>query len=193
MSDPMKDYHNEYICKIGALYYRLLFMKHLISAQIKTPLGDMLAIADESALYLLEFVDCPSLTRAVESLRKRYQSPIFPGSNSVIDLITHELKLYFGGKLREFTTPVTFFGTPFQERTWQELQKIPFGKTWSYSELAVRVGKPTAYRAVAQANGANQLPIIIPCHRVINANGDLGGYNGSIRRKKWLFDHESSL
>jgi O-6-methylguanine DNA methyltransferase len=81
-------------------------------------------------------------------------------------------------------------GSPFQKQVWNELTQIPFGETLSYSNLAAKVSKPSARRAVAQANGANLSPIIIPCHRIINADGKIGGYSGGIERKKWLLAHE---
>ena len=99
-------------------------------------------------------------------------------------------RAYFEGKRQDFKTPLFLLGSPFQKRVWEELMKISPGKTRSYAEIAMAIGKPTAYRAVANANGANQLAIVIPCHRVINSNGELGGYGGGIARKKWLIDLE---
>lgn len=84
-------------------------------------------------------------------------------------------------------------GSPFQTEVWSRLLQIPTGHTSSYGEIAATMGKPTAYRAVAQANGANQLAIVIPCHRVINANGELGGYGGGLSRKQWLLNHERAM
>lgn len=157
---------------------------------IDTVLGPMLAIADEKVLYLLEFVDRRGLEREIERLRQRTKAAIIPGCSPPILSIKNELKLYFEGKLRDFTTPLFFLGTPFQQQVWRELQKIPSGETRSYADIAMAIGKPTAYRAVAQANGANQLCLIVPCHRVINANSELGGYGGGVARKKWLLEHE---
>ena len=94
--------------------------------------------------------------------------------------------LYFDGKLTEFKTPLFFLGSPFQQQVWETLQKIPSGETRSYLEIAKAIEKPLACRAVARANGANQLAIVVPCHRVINTNGDWGGYGGGLARKKWL-------
>lgn len=157
---------------------------------IDTPLGPMIAIADERALYLLEFVDCKGLEREVECLRKKTASTIIPGHTHPIHSIENELKLYFEGKLIDFKTPLFCLGSPFQKRVWEELKKIPFGQTRSYSDIASAIGQPTAYRAVANAIGANQFALIIPCHRVINTNGKLGGYSGGLTRKKWLINHE---
>ncbi len=162
----------------------------LKASWIDTPLGPMIAIADEHALYLLEFVDRRGLEREVERLRKKIKSAIIPGYTQPIRSIENELNKYFKGTLIEFKTPLFFLGSPFQKRVWEELKKIPPGETRSYSEIATAMGQPTAFRAVANANGANQFAIIIPCHRVINANGEIGGYGGGVMRKKWLLNHE---
>lgn len=164
---------------------------HILKASwIDTPLGPMLAIGDEQALYLLEFVDRRGLEREVERLRKKIKSAIIPGHTQPIRSIENELKSYFKGTLIEFKTPLFLLGSPFQKRVWEELKKIPSGETRSYSEIATEIGQRTAFRAVANANGANQFAIIIPCHRVINTNGELGGYGGGLTRKKWLINHE---
>jgi AraC family transcriptional regulator of adaptative response/methylated-DNA-[protein]-cysteine methyltransferase len=162
--------------------------KLLTSSEIDTPLGSMIAVASDDALYLLEFADCPRLER----LQSKTQTTIVPGRTQPIASIEEELRQYFSGALKEFKTPLCLLGSPFQMRVWEELQKIPFGITISYANLAARIGKPTASRAVAQANGANRLAIVIPCHRVIHANGGLGGYNCGIRRKKELLSLEKS-
>ena len=164
--------------------------KILEAAWLDTPLGPMLAVADEQALYLLEFVDRRGLEKEIWRLRQKTKSAIIPGRTEPINRIERELKEYFSGKLIKFTTPLFFIGSPFQKKIWEELKKIPSGETRSYAELAAAIGVPSAFRAVAQANGANQLAIVIPCHRVINKNGELGGYGGGVMRKKWLIKHE---
>jgi AraC family transcriptional regulator of adaptative response/methylated-DNA-[protein]-cysteine methyltransferase len=165
----------------------------LKAAWIDTVLGPMLAIADEQGLYLLEFVDRRGLEKEVERLRKKTNSAIIPGHTNPISLIENELKKYFEGSLKVFKTPLLFMGSPFQKQVWEELQKIPPGETQSYSEIAIALKRPTAFRAVAQANGANQLAIVVPCHRVINTNGEVGGYGGGLTRKKWLLNHEKGI
>jgi AraC family transcriptional regulator of adaptative response/methylated-DNA-[protein]-cysteine methyltransferase len=162
----------------------------LKASWLDTQLGPMIAIADETALYLLEFVDRRGLEREIERLRLKTKSAIVPGTTEPIHLVENELKAYFEGKLKEFTTSLCLKGSPFQMRVWERLQEIPCGETRSYSDIAKIIGRPTAFRAVAQANGANQLAIIIPCHRVINNNGELGGYGGGLMRKRWLINHE---
>lgn len=164
----------------------------LKAAYITTPLGPMLAIANDSGLYLLEFADRPILEREIERLRKKTKSIIVPGTNQHLRSIEQELDRYFSGKLEEFKTPLAHTGTAFQNRVWEELKKIPYGQTRSYYDIAVAVGKPTAFRAVALANSSNQLALIIPCHRVINLNGKLGGYGAGIVRKEQLINHEKN-
>lgn len=97
-----------------------------------------------------------------------------------------QLTDYFAGTLQEFDLPLAATGTEFQQKVWQELTKIPFGQTWSYGELARRIGQPTASRAVGLANGRNPISIVVPCHRVIGSNGKLVGYGGGLDRKTWL-------
>ncbi len=97
---------------------------------------------------------------------------------------------YFAGRRQNFDLPLGAVGTPFQQRVWAELVRIPFGKTITYGELATRVGNPAAMRAVGAANGRNPLSIIVPCHRVVGSKGDLTGYAGGLDRKRWLLDFE---
>jgi len=104
-----------------------------------------------------------------------------------------QLDAYFAGELREFELPVDPGGTAFQRTVWQALQTIPYGITVSYGELAQQLKKPTATRAVGAANGANPLPIVIPCHRVIGADGALTGFGGGLDIKRWLLEHEQAL
>jgi len=164
--------------------------KVLKASWLDTQLGPMLAISDDAALYLLEFVERRGLEREIEKLRRQMNAAILPGTTDPIQSITREIQAYFEGTLRAFQTPLHLLGSPFQRLVWEELIRIPYGQTRSYAAQATAMGKATAYRAVANANGANQLAIIIPCHRIINSNGDLGGYGGGVARKQWLIDHE---
>lgn len=169
----------------------LLGQKVLLKAAwLDTNLGPMIAIVDEKALYLLEFVDRRGLEREIERLRRRLHAIILPGETEITNLIEKELNQYFKGELKEFKTPLHLLGSPFQKRVWKKLINIHYGKTCSYADLALSIGQPSAFRAVANANGANQIAIVIPCHRVINRNGEFGGYGGGLMRKKWLINHE---
>lgn len=165
----------------------------LKAAWLDTPLGPMLAIADEKFLYLLEFVDRRGLEREIERLRIKLKAAIIPGDNLPISSINRELQEYFLSKRSVFKTPLKFLGSEFQQSVWRELQQILPGQTLSYSKLAEILSKPSAIRAVANANGANQLAIIIPCHRVIGINGALTGYAGGLARKEWLLNHERAF
>jgi len=160
---------------------------------IDTPLGLMIAIADREALYLLKFINCPGLESKIERLQKEMKSAIIPGRTDPIQSIEKELFQYFKGALYDFLTPIKIIGSSFQKRVLSQLKKILFGKTSSYLDIAKDVGKPNASRAIGRANGANQLAMIIPCHRVIHSNGELGGYNGGLARKKWLLAHEKNF
>lgn len=162
----------------------------LYKTSFESPLGEMLVIGNEKGLYLVEFQERLGLQRELEHLKKSLQTEIIEGACASTNSIQEELKKYFRGDLKEFQTPVVLIGTPFQKRVWEGLADIPFGETRSYADVSKALGKPTAYRAVAQANGCNQLALIIPCHRVINSNGALGGYAGGLHRKEWLLRHE---
>jgi AraC family transcriptional regulator of adaptative response/methylated-DNA-[protein]-cysteine methyltransferase len=118
---------------------------------------------------------------------------IIPGENKIIKSIEDEIANYFNGKNFTFKTPIHLIGSSFQKLVWEELKKIPPAETRSYLDIAKSLQKPTFFRAVARANGTNQLAIIIPCHRVINSNGELGGYSGGVARKQWLLDHEKNF
>ena len=110
--------------------------------------------------------------------------------DGAFDDVIDQLESYFAGSLQRFDLPIELHGTPFQRRVWAGLQDIPFGSTSSYGALAQRIGKPGASRAVGLANGRNPIAIIVPCHRVIGADGTLTGYGGGLDRKRWLLDHE---
>jgi methylated-DNA-[protein]-cysteine S-methyltransferase len=102
-----------------------------------------------------------------------------------------QLAAYFAGELRQFTLPLAARGTAFQQRVWSGLVRIPFATTWSYGALAEEIGSPGSARAVGAANGRNPIAIVVPCHRVIGANGKLVGFGGGLDRKQWLLEHEA--
>lgn len=161
----------------------------LKSTYIDTTLGRMVAVADQSKLYLLEFVGRKGLSEELQQLQHLGFS-ITEGEAAPLLSIALELQSYFAGEISEFTTPYRVFGTVFQQQVWQALCTIPFGQTRTYAQQAQLLGRPKAYRAVANANGANQLALIIPCHRVVASGGGLGGYGGGVELKRWLLEHE---
>jgi AraC family transcriptional regulator of adaptative response/methylated-DNA-[protein]-cysteine methyltransferase len=162
----------------------------LHAQRIETPLGAMLALANQEGLHLLEFADRRGLEDEITALRRRTGCVIVPGNNSHLDRISKELKDYFDGAAIDFTVPLNMTGSAFERDVWTALQTIPPGETWSYAQLAQSVGKPNAVRAVGRANGRNSLALVIPCHRVIRADGSLCGYAGGVWRKQWLLQHE---
>lgn len=159
---------------------------------LDTKLGPMLSISDEHFLYLLEFVDRRGLEKEIERVRQRLNAAIIPGQTIISQQIEEELKAYFEKRLEKFETPFQVMGSDFQKSVWQELLAIKRGTTTTYKELAERLSNPQGMRAVGNANGANQLAIIIPCHRVIQADGSIGGYGGGVERKQWLLNHEKN-
>jgi AraC family transcriptional regulator of adaptative response/methylated-DNA-[protein]-cysteine methyltransferase len=159
----------------------------------ETPLGPMIALANDSGLYLLEFVDRRGLEREVQALRRRVSRHIVPGEHRYLDRVGAELEAYFAGRSLAFTTPLQFDGSLFQRDVWQALCTIPPGHTLSYADVSAQIGRPAAVRAVGRANGDNKLAIIVPCHRVIGADGTLTGYGGGLWRKAWLLEHERTV
>ena len=153
-----------------------------LTARIESPVGTLTAtVDDEGRLVALSFPGRGSATGPTVAPTE----PRFAG-------VVAELREYFAGKRRDFTLPLQPRGTAFQQRVWEELQRIPYGATISYRELAIRVGNPAATRAVARANATNPLPIVVPCHRVIGADGTLTGYGGGLDRKRFLLDLEGT-
>lgn len=153
---------------------------------LASPIGPLVIAATESGVCLLEFGEPARLTAQIQALQRRFELPAVPGRNAHLRALERQLGEYFAGARRAFDLPLLHPGTPFQEQVWGELLRIPYGVTRSYAEIAERIGAPGAQRAVGTANGRNRIAIVIPCHRVINAGGGLGGYGGGLRRKEFL-------
>ena len=160
---------------------------------IETPIGPMMAIADQHALHLLEFSERKALPAEIRKLQTFTGSGIVMGRHPPIDEIEAELGAYFAGDDRGFRTRLAGHGSPFQRQVWTALRDIPVGVSRTYGAIAAELGLPSSTRAVAGANGANQLAIVIPCHRVLSANGSLTGYGGGLWRKRWLLEHERRM
>ena len=158
--------------------------------RLETPLGTMFAGAVEQGICLLEFTDRKMLETELKSLAKLLNANILQGVNKHLELLKQQLDEYFEGKRKEFAIPLFTPGSEFQQSVWKTLRTIPYGSTRSYKQQAELLQRPEAVRAVANANGMNRISIIIPCHRVIGADGNLTGYGGGLWRKKWLLDLE---
>lgn len=162
----------------------------LRAGHISTPLGAMIAVCDKNMLHLLEFADRKALPKELQKLRIQCKGNIGFGRFDLTDQVEAGLGRYFDGVSGQFDIPLALHGTPFTQEVWRALQTIPAGQTRSYHQIAETIGKPDATRAVARANGANQIALIIPCHRVIGADGSLTGYGGGLWRKQRLIDIE---
>lgn len=158
-----------------------------------TPLGPMLALAEERGIVLLEFTDRPALPRELHELEVRHGYNATTGAHPHLDHAERELAAYFDGTLDAFSCPLHTPGTPFDRAVWEALREVPHGVTTTYGEIAQRIGRPTAVRAVAAANGRNRLAILIPCHRVIGRDGQLVGYGGGLPRKARLLALERGM
>ena len=162
----------------------------LQASWIPTPLGDMIAVSGTTHLHLLEFVDRKALPAELGALQKALKAPLGLGSTAPVAQARDELTAYFSGKSAVFLTPLAAQGTDFTRKVHRALCSIPAGETRSYADIAVQIGQPGAVRAVARANGANRIALLIPCHRVIGADGSLTGYGGGLWRKQRLIETE---
>ncbi len=164
----------------------------VLVTRVLTPLGPLVAGATDEGICLLEFADRPMLETQIKRLRRYMDCAVTPGENEHIGRIQQELDEYFDGKRTEFSVPLVVPGTDFQRRVWQALQDIPYGETRAYEDIARAIDNPKAVRAVGRANGDNRIPIVIPCHRVVRADGTLGGYGGELWRKRFLLELEGA-
>ena len=160
---------------------------------IPTSLGDMLAVSSPSHLHLLEFVDRKGLPAELARLMAAAKQEIGLGTLPPSEQAAAELADYFAARSDRFTTPLAFAASAFTQQVWDALRAIPVGETRSYSDIARQIGRPAAVRAVARANGANQIAVMVPCHRVIGADGTLTGYGGGLWRKQRLIEIERQL
>lgn len=153
----------------------------LITTTVDSPIGPLTVTAEGGALTGLH-------------MHRQRHFPAIPATaerdDAALAPIVQQLEAYFAGELTAFELPMQLRGTAFQQRVWSALQEIPYGETISYGELARWVGNPGASRAVGTANGHNPVAIVVPCHRVIAADGGIGGYGGGLERKEWLLEHE---
>ncbi len=188
--ESLSGFNDAFRRHLGKAPTTLTDTKVVTVTRITTPLGPMVAGSVDDALCLLEFADRRMLETQIVRLRKRLDCVFVPGSNELFDELTHELEAYFRGGLTEFSIPLLTPGTEFQRLVWSRLRAIPSGTTRTYAEIAGDIGRPTAVRAVARANGDNRIAILVPCHRVVGSDGKLTGYGGGLWRKQRLLDVE---
>jgi AraC family transcriptional regulator of adaptative response/methylated-DNA-[protein]-cysteine methyltransferase len=161
--------------------------------RIDTPIGEMVAGATDEGICLLEFSDRKMLNTEYKDIKKYFSTAIEDGENKHLEDVKIQLKEYFEGERKTFALQLLTPGSSFQKLVWKELMNIPYGSTRSYKEQAEALGNPGSIRAVARANGMNRIAIIIPCHRVIGTDGQLTGYGGGLKRKRWLLEHEKKF
>jgi len=167
--------------------------KILLTTQFETPIGQMLAAGNHEGIWLLEYSIEDRLALQKRRLTKQMDVEFTKGDFKYSEQLMEELKEYFAGSRKTFTTPIVMSGTPFQKQVWEQLLTIPYGQTRSYTQQAIQMGSPEAIRAIAHANGENRMAILIPCHRVIGADGNLTGYGGGIWRKRFLLELEKAI
>jgi methylated-DNA-[protein]-cysteine S-methyltransferase len=150
---------------------------------IDSPIDPLLLVSDGTALTQL-YMQTQQYATSVQPEWKR--------DDGLFTDVVAQLRAYFAAEIQAFDLQLTLAGTEFQQRVWKALQEIPYGETRSYKEIALRIGDASAMRAVGLANGRNPISIVVPCHRVIGANGTLTGYGGGLPRKQWLLQHEAT-
>ena len=155
-----------------------------------SPVGELTLVADDAALRLISFPSGAHPSRDPTPDVDRDVIDVAAGDHPVLAVATRQLGEYFAGTRVEFDIPLAPEGTPFQQQAWSVLRSIPFGETISYGEQAAQLGDRRRARAVGAANGRNPIPIVVPCHRVVGANGHLTGFGGGVGAKAWLLDHE---
>ena len=156
--------------------------------QITSPIGDLNVASTSKGICMLEFDNQQRIDRAF----KEFSSEIINEANEHINVLSKQLTEYFNTTRQSFDIPLDMHGTPFQKKVWQALLEIPYGSTRTYKDQSIAVGDLKAIRAVATANGANKISILIPCHRVIGSDGSLTGFGGGLWRKKYLLELESN-
>ena len=159
----------------------------------QSPLGTIILGAVDGGLCLVEFTDRRMLPLQMKTVGRHFSARVVPGNHEYLEQAREELEQYFRGERREFSVPITAPGTPFQQRVWDAVRAISYGRTRSYQEIAAIVGSPDGERAVGRANGFNRIGIIIPCHRVVTKDGKLGGYGGGLWRKQRLLELERGV
>jgi AraC family transcriptional regulator of adaptative response/methylated-DNA-[protein]-cysteine methyltransferase len=160
------------------------------STYIETDLGLMIACATDKGICMFEFPDYKQIDLELRQLSDEFKAPLVQGDNPHFNTLRKQLDEYFNGERKIFDIPLDLVGTEFQKKVWLSLLEIPYGGTTTYGKQAALLGCPSSVRAVANANGKNKISIILPCHRVIGADGSLTGYGGGMWRKKKLLEFE---
>ncbi|WP_295938646.1 bifunctional transcriptional activator/DNA repair enzyme AdaA [uncultured Alistipes sp.] len=188
--DSLSGFNSMFKHIVGASPLKCKGMRIVNVMRVETDLGMMIAAATDKGVCMFEFADYKLLELELRQLAETFGAPLVEGDNPHLRTLRGQLEQYFKGERRDFDIPLDLAGTEFQKQVWLALRQIPYGSTTTYARQAELLGRPSAVRAVANANGKNKISIILPCHRVIGADGTLTGYGGGIWRKKKLLEFE---
>jgi methylated-DNA-[protein]-cysteine S-methyltransferase len=164
----------------------------ILTTTFSTPLGEMFAATSKKGIVILCFFTPFNIEAKIQTLKNTLDAEVIPGNSEIFDVLKIQLEEYFNKKREVFEIPFQLIGSPFQIQSWKALLDIPYGKTISYKEQAIKIQNLKAHRAVANANAQNMIAILVPCHRVISSDGKLNGYNGGVEKKEFLLKLESS-
>ncbi len=164
----------------------------ILTTTFSTPLGEMFAATSKKGIVMLCFFTPFNIEAKIQTLKNTLDVEVIPGNSEIFDILKIQLEEYFNKKRKTFEIPFQLIGSPFQIQSWKALLDIPYGKTISYKEQAIKIQNEKAHRAVANANAQNMIAILVPCHRVISSDGKLNGYNGGVEKKEFLLKLESS-
>jgi AraC family transcriptional regulator, regulatory protein of adaptative response / methylated-DNA-[protein]-cysteine methyltransferase len=190
--ESLSGFHEAFRNLLGVPPTRARELPTVTVNRLATPLGPLVACVSDAGVHLLEFADRRMLATQLRRMQRATPGHLLPGTHPHLDALAAQLDAYFAGDLETFDVPLAAPGSPFQEAVWREIAAIPHGETLSYGEIARRIGRPGAVRAVGRATGDNRLAILVPCHRVVGGDGRLTGYGGGLWRKRRLLELERS-
>lgn len=172
--------------------YKTQTKELILTTTFSTPIGEMFAAASKKGIITLSFFTPFNIEAKIQTLRNTLEADVVPGNCEIFDMLKIQLIEYFKKERTTFEIPLQLIGSPFQVKCWKELLKIPYGKTISYKEQAINIENEKASRAVENANLQNMIAILVPCHRVISSNEDLGEYNSGVEKKEFLLKLEKN-
>lgn len=171
--------------------YKTQTKELILTTTFSTPIGEMFAAASKKGVVTLAFFTPFNIEAKIQVLKNTLDADVIPGNCEIFDMLKIQLEEYFKKERTTFEIPLQLIGSPFQVKCWKELLKIPYGKTISYKEQAIKIENEKSYRAVGNANSQNMIALLVPCHRVISSDGELGEYNGGVEKKEFLLKLEN--
>ena len=172
--------------------YKTQTKEIITTTTFSTPLGEIFAAASKKGIVMLTFFTPFNIEAKIAVLKNTLDADVIPANGEIFQVLKIQLEEYFDKKRTTFEIPLQLVGSPIQVKCWKELLNIPYGKTISYKEQAIKIKNEKAHRAVANANAQNMIAILVPCHRVISSDGKLSGYNGGVEKKEFLLKLEQN-